>query len=64
MGSPILSTGANRPAGVIVAQRDARSNRWDVTAVSAMKWLRREAVGWAERESGALGGGTESSICS
>ena len=35
MGSPILSTGDNRPAKVIVAQRDARSNGGDVAAVNA-----------------------------
>ena len=34
VGSPVLSTGTNRPAGVIVAQRDARSNGGDVAAVS------------------------------
>ena len=35
MQSPILSTGDNRPAGAIVAQRDARSNGGDFTVVSA-----------------------------
>ena len=35
MQPPILSTGDNRPAGAIVAQRDARSNGGDVAAVVA-----------------------------
>ena len=35
MQSPIPFTGDNRPAGAIVAQRDARSNGGDVTAVIA-----------------------------
>ena len=35
VGSPILSTGDNRPAKVIVAQRYARSNGGDVAAVNA-----------------------------
>ena len=34
VGSPVLSTDANRPIGVIVAQREARSNGGDVGAVS------------------------------
>ena len=35
MQSPTVPTGDNRPAGAIVAQRDARSNGEDVAAVNA-----------------------------
>ena len=48
MQSPIVPTGDNRPAGAIVAQRDARSNGGDVAAVS-VDGVVREAVGWVDR---------------
>ena len=49
MQSPIVPTGDNRPAGAIVAQRDARSNGGDVAAVSVDGLFTREAVGCVDR---------------